>query len=96
MAQVIEVKLINPASQEVIHQAFTIASSHTEAINLAMNAFSGGIGVIKQYDRLDQAETFVHAGIVSAWRSLYGCVVDDDEGDRYMLAILYSQYREKK
>lgn len=94
MAQVIEVRFLNPDSQETLHDCMTLASSHEEAIKLALSDFSSGIGVMKEVELLKD-NGFFQNGSNSCWQYLYSCTIADDEYDREMLAILFAQYPEE-
>ncbi len=91
--QMIEVRLINPANQDVWCDEFTVASSHRESIDLAMHHFSHGIGIIKSIEKQGDAE-WVKAGTNSCWLHRYSCIVEDDEYDRAIVALLFAQYKE--
>jgi len=97
MGQVIEVRFMNPANMpmEELHDSFTVAKTHEVAINLAMHEWSGGVGVIKSTERLGDVQ-YVKAGVNSCWKYVYKCVVEDDEYDREMLAVLFAQYKERQ
>lgn len=110
MGQVIEVRLINPANAEVLADDFTLTSTgafsktnhepaHREAIELALKAWSGDIGILKEMQREGEAES-AGSGANTCWRYQYSCVLAgdtlDDGVDRDVLAVLFAQYREIK
>jgi len=70
-----------------------LASSHRQAIDLAMREFSGGIGTIKVVARAEE-ERFIKAGTNSCWRSVYALSLEDGEFEREMLAVLFAPFKE--
>lgn len=99
MAQLIEVRCVNPENiEQVLFDEFTKASSHREAVELALDAFSGGIGRIKSLERLEDVKQGQFIGDPSpCWRYVYRLVLLDEDGvsGREAWAALFTQYREK-
>lgn len=103
MAQVIEVLFLNDENinGEPLHDGFTKASSHQEAIELALTEWSGGAGVLKRIERDTSIEvTHVGSGANRAWKYVYTAVVEGpvggDDDNREMTAVLFTQYKEKE
>lgn len=104
MSQVIEVRLINPMTAEVIFDHMTKASSHKEAFELALSAWSGGSGVLKHME-LDRPGKWTPP----AWKYVYNVTLADpatsstsEEGsDRAraeglaLIAVLFAEYKER-
>lgn len=114
MGQVIEVRFINPDNGEVLSEEFTVTSTknfsqtshtamHQEAIELALDAWSGGGGVLKRIQRDDQFNgkwTPMAGGSGSCWKYVYNCVVEGpagtEEDNREMTAVLFTEWKEKE
>jgi hypothetical protein len=108
MAQVIEVRLVDPQNNEVLADRFTAPSGkydqfdhtalHREAIELALHAWSGGVGVLKSIEReMDTSGRSAGSGANFCWYYGYWCAVpDEDSVDRAFFAHLFTQYREKE
>lgn len=94
MSQVIEVRFQNPANGEVLHDDMTLASSHEEAIKLALDNWSGGTGVIKEICKWEGVEQGKYQNPPS-WRYIYYVALEEEEYDRAMMAVLFAQYKEK-
>ncbi len=102
MAQVIEVRFLNPTTGEQLYQAVTQTSSHRQAIKLAYNEFSGGRDedLLETYrdPEVQEQGTFTGSGSNTAWRYIYRCVIanpDVGNPDLSMWAVLFAQYKEK-
>lgn len=96
MKQVIEVRLVNPETGEnVFESAFTQASSHRDAMELALDSWSGGAGVIKEMGKWEGFEQgkWDHQG--PCFKYYYHVVLGEEEYDRSAMAILFAQYKEK-
>ncbi len=93
MSQVIEVRFIHTTTQEVLTDRMTAASSHREAVELALSAWSGGVGVLVDMEPVGEGE-FLNRS-TPCWRYHYICTLQDDEYDREVLAQLFTQYKEK-
>lgn len=94
MAQVIEVRFRNQHG-ETLHDCMTLASSHTDAIALALRDWSAGTASVKEVE-LIKNHGFI-PGPQPHWQYQYACVfVDDtaDGSDRALLATLFAQYPE--
>jgi hypothetical protein len=100
MAQVIEVRFQNPANGEVLHDDMTLASSHKEAIELALDNWSGRTGKIKEMCKWEGVEQGKFQGPPKSagpccWRYVYYVALEEEEYDRSAMAVLFAQYREK-
>lgn len=93
MASVIEVRLVNDDTKEVLYDGMTQASSHEEALRLAFKHFSVGVGVMKSFEMIKEP-VFLSLGANSCWQTVYSCTLEDDEYDREMLALVFSPYKE--
>lgn len=105
--QVIEVRFINPGNGEILADEFTVppkstfnAKDHTAmhrgAAELALNAWSGGAGVLKGFARATEAKWT--GGGNGAYQYIYDCVLGgppDDPEDRSVIAVLFTEYKEK-
>ncbi len=102
MTQVIEVRFLNPETGEQLHQAFTSADTHEEAISLAFYEFSHGEEdlLLRTYQDPDVTQgTRAESGAVRAWRYIYRCVLknpEKDGPDLSMLAVLFTTYPERR
>jgi len=96
MAQVIEVRLVNPVSGESLCDRFTQASSHREAVEVALNAWSGGVGVMKGMNKFEGFEQGKWDGSGPCFIYKYIVTLEDDEYDREVAALLFAQYKEKE
>lgn len=106
---VIEVRLVNPSTAEVLTDQFTLTSPsnkwnatdhtamHREAIELAMKASCGlGAEALKTMQRVNGPE-FAGSGAVTAYRYMYSCTLalPDDDVEREMLAVCFAQKEQK-
>lgn len=97
MSQVIAVHFHDPLTQEKLSNHFTKASSHQEAIELALTSWSGGVGILKEITRQGMGQQIL-AGANSCWRYIYSCILEgppDDPENREVLAVLFTTYREQ-
>ena len=100
MSQVIEVRFMNPATKEVLYDGFIQvsaheASPHQAAIEIALQAWSGNAGVLREMEPLADGR-WTPAGANSCWQYWYRCLLADDEmQDRLLHAVLFTSYKER-
>lgn len=75
-------------------KSFILASSHEEAIKLALDNWSGNTGVIKEMCKWEGVEQGKFQNPPS-WRYIYYVALEEEEYDRAMMAVLFAQYKEK-
>ena len=97
MKQVIEVRLVNPDTGEnIFESAFTHASTHRDAVELALDSWSGGTGIIKKMEKWDGFEQGKWDRSGPCFTYYYHVVLAEEEYDRSAMAVLFAQYREKE
>lgn len=103
MPQVIEVRFLHPNTGEELHDCFTKATTHEEAIRLALDDFSGEAGKLKRAPERDpKSEQGAPAGSGAnrAWRYVYHCVLEDPENPGgeglLLLTVLFATYKERE
>lgn len=102
MAQVIEVRLLSEVDGSHLTDMFTQASSHEEAVRLALNAWSGGRSVMKGMHKAEGVEQ-------GKWDRRGPCFTyqyqvdlegkDKNDGSTFdwgVVAVLFAQYKEEK
>ncbi|SRR6266571_9549327 len=94
MAQVIEVRFQNPETGEVLHDEILEAPEHKEAIQFALDNWSGRTGKIIEmckWEGIEQGKFQLPA----SFRYVYYVALEEEEYDRAMMAVLFAQYKEK-
>jgi hypothetical protein len=103
MKQVIEVRFINPGTREEVFASadnpsggvFTQASSHQEAIELALDNVSSGAGKIIELGKWEGLEQGKWDNRGPCFKYFYHVAVEEEEYPRSMMAVLFAQYKEE-
>lgn len=95
MSQVIEVRFQNPANGEVLYDEFLEAPEHREAIQFALDNWSGRTGKIKEICKWEGVEQGKFKSPCS-WQYVYYVALEEEEYDRAMMAVLFAQYKQKE
>ena len=102
MSQVIEVRLISEVDGEKLTDQITLATSHQEAVELALHYWSGGRAVMKGMNESEGFEQgkWDHRGSCFVYKYQVNLEGRDEKpgvpSDWGVIAVLFAQYKEKK